>query len=118
MPRNHRVKSLHLRLNLTRTVGLGPGKADLLEHVAKSGSISAAAKTMGMSYRRAWLLIDDLNSSFKQPVVAKSKGGKGGGGGAMLTPWGNKVLGLYRRIERSAQRVATPALATLIKNLA
>jgi molybdate transport system regulatory protein len=118
MAQSHRQKSLQIRLNLTPTVGFGPGKAELLDHIAQTGSISAAAKAMDMSYRRAWLLLHDLNTSFKTPVVAKTKGGKGGGGGAVLTPWGRTVLRLYRLIERNALRSATPALASLLKNLA
>jgi molybdate transport system regulatory protein len=118
MTHSHRQKSLHIRLNLTPTVGFGPGKAELLDHVARTGSISAAAKAMDMSYRRAWLLLDDLNASFKTPVVIKTKGGKGGGGGAILTPWGETVLKLYRRIETGALRTASPAIAKLVKNLA
>lgn len=118
MKTTHRKTLLHIRLNLTPTSGLGPGKAELLERIAATGSISAAAKTMKMSYRRAWLLLDDLNTSFKQPVVAKTKGGRGGGGGATLTPWGTTVLALYREIEAKSQEAAGPSLAKLQKQLA
>jgi molybdate transport system regulatory protein len=113
----HRKNELHIRLNLTPTVALGPGKAELLDRIAATGSISAAAKAMKMSYRRAWLLLDELNSSFKSPVVEKSKGGRGGGGGATLTAWGRDVLKIYRDIETKSWKSSAPALATLQKNL-
>jgi molybdate transport system regulatory protein len=113
----HRKAPLHIRLNLTPTVGFGPGKAELLERLAETGSISAAAKAMKMSYRRAWLLLEELNSCFAQPVAKKTKGGSGGGGGATLTPWGQNVLKLYRKIEADARKASTKAIATLQKNL-
>lgn len=71
-----------------------------------------------MSYRRAWLLLDDLNAGFDSPLVIKTKGGKGGGGGATLTPLGRKVLTLYRAIETRSRRAATSALAELKRRLA
>jgi molybdate transport system regulatory protein len=114
----HRKSTLHIRLNLTPSVGFGPGKAELLERLAETGSISAAAKAMKMSYRRAWLLLDELNSCFVQPVAKKTKGGRGGGGGATLTPWGQTVLKLYRKIEADAQKASAKAVSALQKNLA
>jgi molybdate transport system regulatory protein len=117
MPPSRRKAGLHIRLNLTSDVGFGPGKAELLERLAETGSITAAAKAMGMSYRRAWLLIEDLNSNFKQPVAEKTKGGRGGGGGASLTPWGRRVLKHYRTIEAKLRRASAKAVAELQKNL-
>jgi molybdate transport system regulatory protein len=117
MPAARRRPVLHIRLNLTPAVGFGPGKADLLERLAETGSISAAAKAMKMSYRRAWLLLEELNRSFRQPVAVKTKGGRGGGGGATLTPWGRTVLKHYRTIEAKAQRAAGPLIAALRRNL-
>lgn len=80
---------------------VGPGKADLLAAVAATGSITAAGRTMGMSYKRAWLLVDTMNRCFQEPLVAAIKGGAGGGS-ARLTPAGERVLALYRRIEAHA----------------
>lgn len=92
---------LRLRLHRGRSVMVGPGKADLLAAVAATGSITAAGRTMGMSYKRAWLLVDTMNRCFREPLVAAAKGGAGGGN-ARLTPAGERVLALYRRIEAHA----------------
>lgn len=90
-----------LRILLGAAIAIGPGKADLLDAIAASGSISAAAKRMGMSYRRAWLLVDTMNRCFRGPLVASARGGTGGGG-ARLTPLGEKVLARYRDMESKA----------------
>jgi molybdate transport system regulatory protein len=87
-----------------------------MELIAETGSISAAGRAMGMSYRRAWLLVDSLNASFREPLVAKQTGGSGGGG-AVLTRLGREVVQRYRRIERraaSAGRVDIEALAAAL----
>src|SRR5262245_54991945 len=76
---------------------LGPGKIALMELISKHGSISAAGKDMGMSYRRAWLLVDEINQIFREPLVEKQMGGPGGGG-ARLTRLGRDILGRYRAI--------------------
>jgi molybdate transport system regulatory protein len=89
------------RLLLGRTVAMGPGKADLLTALAETGSISAAARRMGMSYKRAWYLIDTMNRCFKEPVVETVKGGRGHGG-AGLTTMGQTVLDHYRAMEARA----------------
>jgi len=88
-----------LRLVLKPDFALGPGKIDLLQGIQDTGSIAAAGRRMGMSYRRAWLLIEELNRSFKTPLVAASKGGAAGGG-AVLTATGKQVLQRYRRMEK------------------
>lgn len=93
--------SLRLRLHLGRSVMIGPGKADLLAAVAATGSITAAGRSMGMSYKRAWLLVDTMNRCFRKPLVIAAKGGTGGGH-ARLTPAGERVLILYRHIEAQA----------------
>lgn len=93
--------SPRLRVLLGAAVAIGPGKADLLDAIAESGSISAAAKNMGMSYRRAWLLVDTMNRCFDGPLVASARGGSGGGG-ARLTPLGEEVLARYRDMESKA----------------
>ncbi len=92
---------LRLRLLRGRSVMVGPGKADLLAAIAATGSIMAAGRTMSMSYKRAWLLVDTMNRCFREPLVAAAKGGAGGGS-ARLTPAGERVLALYRRIEAHA----------------
>jgi molybdate transport system regulatory protein len=91
---------------------LGPGKMDLLEAVAASGSISAAGRALGMSYRRAWLLIDAVNTMFEEPVVRAAAGGAHGGG-ASLTPFGERLLAAYRTVEADAARSAQAAFAGL-----
>ena len=90
-----------LRVLLGAAVAIGHGKAGLLDAIAETGSISAAAKRMGMSYRRAWLLVDTMNASFRGPLVASSRGGSGGGG-AELTALGREVLARYRTMESKA----------------
>lgn len=92
---------------------MGPGKADLLAGIAATGSIMAAGRAMAMSYRRAWLLVDEMNRMFKQPVVRASKGGKGGGGGAELTPFGRELLARYRSMERKTARAIAADLTAL-----
>ena len=88
---------------------MGPGKADLLEAIAATGSISAAARSMRMSYRRAWLLVDTMNECFKTRLVITAKGGADGGGAA-LTPIGRLVLRKYRTLATSAQKTFAPLL--------
>lgn len=92
---------------------LGAGKAELLEGIAETGSIAAAGRRMGMSYKRAWYLIDTLNHYFHTPLVTSSKGGRGGGG-ATLTEMGARVLALYRRVQGRAEA----AVAAELKELA
>jgi molybdate transport system regulatory protein len=87
---------------------IGPGKIKLLEAIDQSGSISQAGRSLGMSYRRAWLLIDDMNRCFREPVVATQPGGARGGG-ALLTMFGRKLVRDYRAIEAGAS-AATQAL--------
>ncbi len=88
-----------LRIAMGKGLILGPGKVDLLEAIERKGSISAASREMGMSYRRAWLLVDALNSMFGQPLVVAAPGGARGGG-AQTTEFGRKVAAAYRRIEQ------------------
>ncbi|MGE0386089.1 MAG: winged helix-turn-helix domain-containing protein [Gammaproteobacteria bacterium] len=87
------------RIVLEPPVAFGPGKAALLEAVAATGSISAAGRQLGMSYRRAWMLVDEMNRTFKQPLVTAAKGGVAGGG-ASLTPFGQEMIERYRSMER------------------
>ena len=82
---------------------LGPGRAELLERIANTGSISAAAREMGMSYRRAWLLIEATNAAFVEPLVTTKTGGSGGGG-AQVTAFGLDMLVRYRAMEKKAAK--------------
>jgi molybdate transport system regulatory protein len=91
---------------------IGPGKIRLMELISKHGSISAAGKEMGMSYRRAWLLVDEINQIFKQPLVEKQMGGSGGGG-ARLTTLGLDVVSRYRAIEGAAATAAAADIRAL-----
>lgn len=92
-----------LRILLGGASSLGPGKAALLEEIDRHGSISAAARAMGMSYRRAWLLVEAMNTAFVRPLVTTATGGARGGGAA-LTELGREVLRRYRAMEEKAQR--------------
>ncbi|HET6184004.1 MAG TPA: winged helix-turn-helix domain-containing protein [Acetobacteraceae bacterium] len=103
---------LHLRVVLGGRVALGPGKAELLERIAATGSIAAAGRGMGMSYKRAWLLVEEMNKLFGEPLVDAAKGGPGGGR-TSLTPLGARVLAAYRHLEQEAARAAAPDLASL-----
>ena len=96
---------LTLRLMQGEEIALGPGKAELLEAIRREGSISAAGKSMAMSYRRAWMLVDVMNRSFKSPLVETAKGGSHGGG-ARLSPLGAEVLAHYRAMDAAAKQVA------------
>ena len=91
-----------VRLDFTGGRQFGHGKMRLLELIDQQGSISSAARTMKMSYRRAWLLMDDVNSMFSEPVLEKQLGGKGGGH-AKVTDFGRKLVALYRAVEADAQ---------------
>jgi molybdate transport system regulatory protein len=98
-----------LRVLYGSAIAIGPGKADLLDAIARTGSISAAGRAMRMSYRRAWLLVDTMNRCFRGPLVEASKGGPHGGG-ARLTPLGAEVLACYRALEASAAASLRPFL--------
>jgi molybdate transport system regulatory protein len=108
---------LHLRIVLGGTVAMGPGKVELLEGIAETGSIAAAGRRMGMSYKRAWLLVDSLNTMFAGPLVDAAKGGAGGGG-ATLTPLGRRMLAAYRALENAAARAGARELAAMRRALA
>ncbi|MFC0341570.1 winged helix-turn-helix domain-containing protein [Paracoccus niistensis] len=109
-PRLH--PEFFIRLFLDGSVMLGPGKAALLEGIARTGSISAAGRDLGMSYKRAWTLVEDLNTMFREPLVESARGGPGGGG-ATLTDAGRQVLTLYREIEAASAAVNAERLAAL-----
>jgi molybdate transport system regulatory protein len=90
-----------LRVMFRTAIAMGPGKAALLEAIDRSGSISAAARELGMSYRRAWLLLDTMNQCFKAPVIDTLTGGSGGGG-ARITEMGREILNRYRAMVAKA----------------
>jgi molybdate transport system regulatory protein len=98
--------SLSIRVDLASGLRIGPGKIMLLEAIRSTGSISAAARSLGMSYRRAWLLVEDLNNGLREPVVTTESGGRRGGG-ATLTTVGGRVIELYREIESQASSSAS-----------
>jgi molybdate transport system regulatory protein len=104
--------SISFRITLAPETLLGPGKADLLQAIDETGSIAAAGRRMGMSYKRAWYLIDTMNAYFREPVVISTKGGSARGG-AQLTGTGRTVLKAYRRIEAKAGRAVARDLVTL-----
>jgi molybdate transport system regulatory protein len=103
---------LTVRIDFGSDRSLGPGKIRLLETIDKTGSISQAGRALGMSYRRAWLLIDDLNGSFRQPAVTTKPGGARGGGAA-LTRFGRDLIKRYRTIETQAAAVGRKQLREL-----
>jgi molybdate transport system regulatory protein len=95
-------------------IGLGPGKADLLEAIAATGSISAAAAGLGMSYRRAWVLVDTMNRSFRRPLVATIRRRSAG---AALTREGTEILRLYRAIETRSRGATRRLIEALTRRL-
>jgi molybdate transport system regulatory protein len=109
------VGRLSLRIDFPQG-RIGPGKIALLEAIDREGSISAAGRVLGMSYRRAWDLVDTLNKLLEEPVVAAAPGGYRGGG-ATLTDAGRRLVADYRAIERAAQRAAAPRMDALARRL-
>lgn len=109
--------SLKIRIYLDEDIAIGPGKADLLEAIHRCGSISAAARDLGMSYRRAWLLVETMNRCFREPLVLSLVGGRHGGG-AKLSETGEQVLRHFRNVEAKAREAVEPDLAELRSFLA
>jgi molybdate transport system regulatory protein len=110
---------IRLRIRMVRgaEIILGPGRADLLTEIARTGSIAAAGRQMGMSYKRAWALVEAMNATFTSPVVEAAKGGVGGGG-ARLTVAGERVLAAYRNFQAAAAAGGDAFLAELAGELA
>lgn len=102
-----------LRIEFGPEQRIGPGKVRLLELVAEAGSISAAAREMDMSYRRAWLLIDEMNRMFKEPVIAAMTGGAHGGG-ARLTEFGESLIAAYRAVEADSVQILGKRLGRVL----
>jgi molybdate transport system regulatory protein len=94
--------TIRIRITCAGEIAIGQGKADLLEGILETGSISGGARKLGMSYRKAWLLVDEMNRCFREPVVVATKGGPQGGG-AVLTPLGQEALARYRVIQTHAK---------------
>jgi molybdate transport system regulatory protein len=111
----NRPAEARFRMRITKgeTIAIGPGKISLLEAVREQGSISAAARSLDMSYRRAWLLIDELNRSLQSPATISEQGGQSGGG-CVLTPVGEDIVRLYRDVERIADEACAERIASLM----
>ena len=109
--------TLRIRIVFGDDEMIGPGKAELLERIDHGGSIAAAGRAMGMSYKRAWQLIGTLNAMFAEPLVESTRGGAQRGG-AVLTPAGREVLGLYRAFEAEALKAGSSELEALRARLA
>jgi len=107
---------LKIRIAIGKTIAMGPGKADLLDAIDETGSISAAAKQMKMSYRRAWELVDVMNKSFNQPLVISSPGGVNGGG-AQLSDFGRTILQNYRDLVKKSSNAARTELQQILSNI-
>lgn len=112
---NYRAR-LRIRIVFGDHEMIGPGKAELLERIDRCGSIAAAGREMGMSYKRAWELVGTLNAMFRAPVVESTRGGPGGGG-AVLTDAGREILHLYRGVEREAIEAGATRLAAMQSQL-
>jgi molybdate transport system regulatory protein len=110
-----RFKS-QFRIYFDDEIALGPGKAELLHHIAETGSISDAARQMEMSYNRAWLLVRTMNRCFCEPLVTASRGGDTHGG-AELTTTGRLVLRLYRQLESKIAAITRPAVTQIFSRL-
>jgi molybdate transport system regulatory protein len=108
---------LIFRLQFEPEGRIGRGKIELLAHIRETGSISAGGRAMDMSYRRAWLLVDEMNRLFKQPVVESQRGGKQGGG-AVLTPFGEALIIHYHAMEEKARAALADDIGWLVANLA
>lgn len=112
MKKSSLTPSLSLRIDLDSDARIGPGKIELLEAIQANGSISAAGRAMDMSYKRAWDLVDEINTMCGRPAVDRQTGGKHGGGAA-LTPFGVSLVERYRRIEKAAEAAARKDLMAL-----
>jgi molybdate transport system regulatory protein len=112
MKAGNKTPGARLRIVVEPDIAIGPGKADILEGIREKGSIAAAGRSMGMSYKRAWYLVETMNRCFKRPLVEASKGGRAGGG-ARLTELGHEVLARYRRMEMLTAEVIEPEMAAL-----
>jgi molybdate transport system regulatory protein len=104
--------AVRFRVDFGRDEAIGPGKIALLEHIGSSGSLSQAARELGMSYRRAWQLLASLNGCFRERAVLTATGGRGGGG-ARLTPFGSRLIRVYRDFEAEVQQRAARSFRSI-----
>jgi molybdate transport system regulatory protein len=107
---------VRLRIDFGAASSIGPGKIALLEHIDRVGSLSQAARELGLSYRRAWLLLDDLNHSFTEPIAKTSVGGVGGGG-VQLTQFAQRLITSYREVERTTLEATRVRFTELFKEV-
>ncbi|WP_421726443.1 winged helix-turn-helix domain-containing protein [Bauldia sp.] len=114
----NQTEGLRFRIVLAPGVALGPGKADLLEAIRDTRSLTAAATRFDMSYKRGWNLVQEMNAAFASPLVETEKGGSGGGGGAQLTDLGVYVLERYRAMEADARAAIEAGIDDLRQHLA
>lgn len=112
MAETHHLK-IKLQVMCGAEIAMGPGKADLLEAIAREGSISAAARVLGFSYRRAWLLVDTMNRCWQRPLVVA----RGGAAGAEVTPFGSQVLAQYRAMQATVEQGSGQAWTALEQGL-
>jgi len=108
--------TIRIRIAVGEDIAIGQGKADLLEAIGRTGSIAAAARELQMSYRKAWLLVDEMNQCFRSPVVIAAKGGLMGGG-AQVTPLGQDALGRFRQIQAKASTAIAADVKAFRKKL-
>jgi molybdate transport system regulatory protein len=109
--------AIRFRVDFNAAGSIGPGKIALLEAIARSGSLSQAARSLGMSYRRAWMLIDSLNGMFNRAVANSMTGGRGGGG-MQLTPFGESLIKSYRKLAQDVEKQAAIRLQSLAQEIA
>ena len=110
---SNQTEGLRFRVVLKPGFALGPGKADLLDAIAATGALAAAGDALGMSPKRVWTLIREMNAAFREPLVETAKGGAGGGGTARLTPLGAEVLSRYRAMEKDAETAIAKGIEDL-----
>jgi molybdate transport system regulatory protein len=115
-PKTRKRFKSHFRIYFRDEIALGPGKVELLRHIAETGSISEAARRMDMSYNRAWLLVRTMNRCFKEPLVVAMRGGDTHGG-AEVTKTGRQVLALYQKLESKVKSATQPALDRIFSHL-
>jgi molybdate transport system regulatory protein len=106
--------AVRFRVDFGRDEAIGPGKIALLEQIGRGGSLSQAARELGMSYRRAWQLLDSLNHSFRERVAVTAKGGRHGGG-ATLTPFGRQLISAYRKFDAEIQARAAARFRSIAR---
>jgi molybdate transport system regulatory protein len=116
MKKANKEAGVKLRLVLAPGIAFGPGKAEILKGVKETGSITAAGRRLGMSYKRAWLLVNIMNHDFSGPLVKASKGGQSGGGAA-LTPLGEQVLDCYQRMLAKTEKTVASDLKQMVKSV-